>query len=198
MRPTRETECTAFSGTQKIARGNVVDVIPAVKAFFEKSGESPVLLFDNTTSAPIEIDFRGSTEEILSNIANFSEGSEEKPANPGRPKLGVISREISLLPRHWEWLSLQPKGASATLRTLVEEAKKKTAPQDEIRKAQNSLHAFMTAMAGNMPGYEEALRALYSGDHTRFGEAISAWEKDIREHTETLAKKAFLECEVVF
>lgn len=193
MKPTRETECTAFFGTQKIARGNIVDVIPAVKAFFEKSGENPVLLFDNTTSAPIEIDFRGSTEEILSNISSVSEDSEKKPLNPGRPKLGVISREISLLPRHWEWLSLQQKGASATIRTLVEEAKKKTAPQDEIQKAQNSLHTFMTAIAGNMPGYEEALRALYSGEKKRFSEVISAWTKDVREHTEELAKKAFLE-----
>ncbi|MFY0534142.1 DUF2239 family protein [Nannocystis pusilla] len=39
--------------------------------------------------------------------------AEEPPARtgPGRPKLGVVSREVSLLPRHWEWLERQPSGS---------------------------------------------------------------------------------------
>ena len=109
----------------------------------------------------------------------------------GRPRLGVVAREVTLLPRHWEWLSAQPGGASVALRKLVEEARRVKAPEDRRREAQESAYRFMTVMAGNEPGFEEALRALYSEDRERFEMYSAAWPKDVREHARELAGAAF-------
>jgi hypothetical protein len=119
--------------------------------------------------------------------------SEKEASGPGRPKLGVISREVSLLPRHWEWLATQPGGASGTLRKLVEEAKKKNSTGSDVKQAQERTYKFMSALAGDMKGYEEALRALYRKDKKAFNANISEWPKDVREHTVELAKAVFVQ-----
>jgi hypothetical protein len=103
----------------------------------------------------------------------------------------VVSREVSLLPRHWEWLEEQPNGISAALRRLVEEAKKREPAAERTRRARDAAGRFMSAMAGNLPGYEEASRALYAGDAARFGELIRDWPADVREHTAKLAQASF-------
>jgi hypothetical protein len=145
----------------------------------------------------VELDLRGTVQQVLKRLAKSApiaaDATEtpEKPAGPGRPKLGVVFREIGLLPRHWDWLALQPGGASVTLRKLVEDAKKKSTPQDEIRRAQNATHKFMSAMAGDLPGFEEALRALYAPDRARFNAQVSAWPKDVRDHAKRLSDGAF-------
>ena len=110
---------------------------------------------------------------------------------PGRPKLGVVPREVTLLPRHWEWLAAQPGGASVALRKLVEHASRANQSQDRIRKSRESAYRFMTAMAGNDPGFEEALRALFAGNHERFEQEIAEWPRDIQAHARKLAAPSF-------
>ena len=113
------------------------------------------------------------------------------PRGPGRPKLGVVAREITLLPRHWEWLAQQPGGASVAIRKLVEEARRTGEDKDRIRAGQEAAYRFMSAMAGNKPHYEEAIRALFAGDPVRFEELIAGWPADVRDHAARLAERAF-------
>jgi hypothetical protein len=129
-------------------------------------------VFDDSTGRPIDIDIRGTIEEVRGR---------------GRPKLGVIAREITLLPRHWDWLNSQPGGASVALRKLVEEARRTSGDRDRIRSAQEAAYHFMSAIAGNLPGFEEASRALFAYDRRRFGDLIAAWPEDIRDHVIKLA-----------
>ena len=117
---------------------------------------------------------------------------ESKPAGPGRPKLGVVSRELGLLPRHWDWLGRQPEGASAAIRKLVEDAQKKNASKDELRIAQEVAYRFMSIAAGDLPDFEEALRALYARDRSKFMKNMTAWPKDIRDHALKLSKPVFV------
>ena len=185
--------CLAFSESKKIASGGIAEVAILVKEHLKKHPSSNVLIFDRYSSDQIEVDLRGSREAILRRLEALSPPRNEPEAKggPGRPKLGVIAREVTLLPQHWEWLGLQPGGASATLRKLVESAKKKNHAKDEIRRSQNAVYKFMTVMAGDAPGYEEALRALYAQERDRFITLVAAWPKDIRDHIRELSKEAF-------
>lgn len=190
--------CTAFDGVTKIAHGPLIKIAVSLKNYMTKNPKATVLIFDDQTSRPVEIDLRGTTETILRRIEQSeasdseieSQEAERKPG-PGRPKLGVIAKEVTLLPQHWEWLSQQPGGASVTLRKLVEEARKKNHFKDQLRQKQEAIYNFMTAMAGDLPYYEEALRALYGKDSKKFASLVKCWPKDIRAHTLKLAKLAF-------
>ncbi len=147
-----------------------------------------MLIFDDVTSELIEVDFRGSAEDVGRRIA------AEVPAElrkPGRPKLGVVAREVTLLPRHWDWLASQPGGASVALRKLVEQARTSNQGKDRRRRAQEAAYRFLSAMVGNEPGFEEATRALFSGKGDRFDEMVKAWPEDVREHGKKLAAAVF-------
>lgn len=181
------TQCIAFEGSRLIACGELAEVARKVKAVLERGERGPVLIFDDATSEPVEVDFRGGIEDVLKRL----EPSAEPPRGPGRPKLGVVPREVTLLPRHWEWLNSQPGGASVALRKLVEEARRASAEKDRVRQAQNAAYRFLTVMAGNEPGYEEALRALFAGDRARFEERVKGWPAGVREHAKNLAARAF-------
>ncbi len=183
--------CTVFSGTKIIATGQLKEIISKVKDYLKRNNIEPLLIFDDMTSEQLEINFSESNEAILKSFKKDRNEITKKSSNVGRPKLGVVSREISLLPRHWEWLSKQPKGASATLRILVEEAKKQNQPQEQIRPAQDATYTFMNSIAGNLPNYEEALRALYSRDKKNFQKQISSWPKDIVIHIKKLIENIF-------
>ena len=119
-------------------------------------------------------------------------GAEPETARggPGRPKLGVVAREVTLLPRHWQWLSSQPEGASVVLRKLVEEARRANAGKDGVRRSQEAANRFMSVMAGDAPGFEEAARALFAGDAERFDQRVEGWPADLRDHARTLARVA--------
>lgn len=190
MKPNSDSPFIAFSGTKRIAAGNAAVLAGKIKKFLEKDKNAHVLIFNSTTSAPVEIDLRASQEAMTKQLRVIL-GDLDKHDGPGRPKLGVVSREIGLLPRHWEWLSLQPEGASATLRKLVEEAKKKNFQKDQIRLAQEGTYKFMHALAGDFEHYEEALRALYAKNKPLFETLISKWPKDILDHVTTLSEHAF-------
>lgn len=168
MHPTPVVICTAFAGTQCLAAGPVRDVARAVKIHVDAYPESQVLVFDRTTAQPVEFDLRGTVEDVLARLdptapsATQPAESDSRPRGPGRPKLGVIAREVTLLPRHWDWLAAQPGGASVTLRKLVEDARRAAEGADRRRTAQEAAYRFMSAMAGNAAGFEEATRALFA------------------------------------
>ena len=98
---------------------------------------------------------------------------------------------MTLLPRHWEWLNSQPGGASVALRKLVEQARRANEGKDRVRQAQEATYRFMSAMAGDMAGYEEAIRALYANARERFDGLIQPWPEDVRDHVRKLAAAAF-------
>jgi hypothetical protein len=191
--------CTAFDGPKRIASGDLVDVARAVKSVLDRDTAASVLIFDDSTGEQIEVDFRGTAEEVASRIgatgrsdaAAASDGAARTPRGPGRPKLGVVAREVTLLPRHWDWLNRQPGGASVALRRLVENARRVNGARDRGRAAQESAYRFSSSMAGNEPGFEEATRALFAGNAERFEECSEAWPADVRSHARRLARVAF-------
>jgi hypothetical protein len=166
-----DTTCTAFAGDLWIATGSAEEVRTALRAV-DSAEAGPLLVFDDETGRQIDLDMRA-----------------EQPARArGRPRLGVTAGEVTLLPRHWEWLRAQPGGASTTIRRLVEAARKGPA---DARQAKDAAYHFMTAIAGDKPGYEEAIRALYAADRARFDALTREWPAAIRDHARSLADGAF-------
>ncbi|GCB04222.1 DUF2239 family protein [Ralstonia sp. SET104] len=189
--------CTAFAGNQRLAGGLVHDVARALKLHLDSHPESQVLVFDNTSAQPVEFDLRGTVEDVLARLdqaapsATEPAESESRPRGPGRPKLGVIAREVTLLPRHWDWLAAQPGGASVTLRKLVEDARRAAEGDDRRRIAQEAAYRFMSAMAGNAAGFEDATRALFAADAVAFESLTQSWPADVRDFARELASRAF-------
>lgn len=171
-----EQSYTAFKGNGKIASGTLQQVLPELKNRFDADRGVMLLVFDDATGRQVDFDLRGTMAQVLARTL------PPQRSGPGRPKLGVVSREISLLPRHWEWLEEQPSGASAAIRRLVDEARRREQGRNRVRLALDAAARFMSAMAGNLPGYEEATRALYAKDRTKLESLISKWPHDIREH----------------
>ena len=160
---------SAFSGFDHLASGSLPDV-------YDASRHDPdALIFDQETGRVVAIDPR------------FPPG--ENGPRPGRPKLGVTAREVTLLPRHWDWLATQPGGASVALRNLVEEASRN--PRAQQRRVRDAAYRFATALVGNAPGYEEAIRALYAGQAEEFAAHIEAWPADVRRALEKMTSDAF-------
>jgi uncharacterized protein len=187
--------CTAFCGCKRVASGEIKHVAAKVKEVTGRQPEAAILVFDNETSESIELDLRGSLKDVLARLDALDtngQTSEPKAApGPGRPRLGVVPREVTLLPRHWEWLARQPGGASVALRKLVEEARRTNSDKDRLREARESAYRFMTVMAGNLPGYEEAARALFAGNRLQFYAMIASWPVDVRSHAKRLTALAF-------
>jgi hypothetical protein len=190
---TQEKTCTSFAGIKMIASGDLKHVAQMTKKAIDSGEKDFVLIFDDKTAQPIEIDFRGTAKDVLSRLgeAVSTEAKSAEPSRgPGRPKLGVVAREVTLLPRHWDWLNSQPGGASVALRKLVDEARHANADKDTIRQSQEAAYRFMSAMAGNLPGFEESTRALFAGDESKFNELTEGWPADVRRYAQKLAATA--------
>lgn len=184
--------CTAFIGPRLLASGAPGDVAIAVKKALERETRDPVVIFDDATGRQVDFDLRGSDEEIAARLKDLNAPEQVNATrSPGRPKLGVISREVTLLPRHWDWLSQQRGGASAELRRLVDAARKADEPLQAARQAQQAADLFMMAMLGNEANYESAARALYAADRDLFHELSEPWPADLRDHARSLAEPAF-------
>jgi hypothetical protein len=183
----------AFAGNRRLASGALADVAAGARRALDAGEAAPLLIFDAVTSRPVEVDLRGTEAEVRARLAPRPEMAEDQPGpRRGRPKLGVTAREVTLLPRHWDWLAGQRGGASVTLRRLVEEARRANPGADALREGQEALYRFTTAMAGDAPGYEEATRALFAGDRERFEAETQTWPADVRAHALTLAAAAFV------
>ncbi len=188
--------CTAFEGTRRLAGGGLASVAAKTRQAIDQ-GAAFVLVFDDATGAAIDIDWRGTPAEMLRRLA----ARDQPPApatgegsGPGRPKLGVVAREVTLLPRHWDWLADQPSGASVALRRLVEAARRGGAAgdlADRARRAREGAYRFMAAMAGNNQGFEEATRALFAADKPRFEAQTQGWPVDVRDHARRMAADGF-------
>ena len=189
--------CIAFQGDRRIAEGDLGAVARLVKRAADTANDT-ILVFDAETSHPIEIDLRGSVDDVLSRLpvpaaapTDMDEPAEAPRRGPGRPRLGVVAREITLLPRHWDWLAQQPGGASVALRKLVEDARKAHGAKDRKRRAREAAYRFASVMAGNRPHYEDAMRALFADDGPRFAQLTEAWPGDVRDHARRLSDRAF-------
>ena len=176
----------AFAGHRLLARGPAAEVVAAVKTATD-AGES-VLTFDAVDGRVVDLDLRGDLAAVLARLIPAS-GPERR--GPGRPKLGVTAREVTLLPRHWDWLSGQPGGASVALRKLVEGALREAEGPDRARRAKEAAYRFMTAIAGDLPGYEAAVRALFAGDGAGFEAAVEGWPDGVRDAVLGMAARAW-------
>jgi uncharacterized protein len=177
-----------FSGSRCICKGTLEEVRLVVKKAVDDPASAHLptpWIFNATTGELIDIDLELPVVDADQRIPNNP--------GPGRPRLGVVAREVTLLPRHWEWLKTQPGGASVALRKLVEAARKDSSGVDEARIAQAALYRFMSSMAGNLEGFEEASRALFANDKAHFDQRIAKWPVDIVEHLNTMATPAFIE-----
>lgn len=200
MSPETPEMCSAFAGTARIASGPPVEVARAVKARLDDDPELAVLVFDDATGAPVELDLRGTLSEVLGRFPPRESpelpeptAAEEPLASrpPGRPRLGVVAREVTLLPRHWEWLAGQPGGASVALRKLVEQARRANEAGDRRRRARETAYRVMSVLGGNLPGFEEASRALFAGDRERFEGLLEPWPPDFGRYLRSLAAGSF-------
>ena len=197
MNPAADAAYIAFEGERRIGSGSLRDVGRAAREALDRRQHASILIFDGGTSGLVEIDFRGSVADVLARIPPAEAPAAEEdtaiaaPRGPGRPKLGVVAREVTLLPRHWDWLAQQKGGASVAIRKLVDEARHANEDKDRIRLAQEAGYRFMSVMAGNRPRYEETIRALFANDPVRFEKLIAEWPADIRDHAERLAERAF-------
>jgi len=177
---------TAFAGTQKIASGTLADTLRTLKEWLEQPSSAPaqILIFHDESGKPIDFDLRGSLGDVLERA-----GLTPGPVRPGRPKLGVTAREVTLLPRHWEWLEAQRGGASAALRRLVDEARKQNSSEDRIRQTLEAVGTFMTTLSGDLPEFEEATRALYARNLEQLESRISYWPQDVRDYVLTRVRE---------
>lgn len=186
------TTYIAFHNGRRLAAGSLREIAAALTDLPDEV-RGAALIFDAHTSEQADIDFEGSSAEVIERTERrelATRDSNERRTR-GRPRLGVVAREVTLLPRHWDWLAEQPGGASVALRRLVEAARRSESDRDLMRRAQEAAYRFMAATLGNAPGFEEAIRALFSGDAARFDALTAPWPADLREHTLELARPAF-------
>lgn len=206
-----DTPSTAFEGGRCIASGPLREVAlaakPVVDGWASSISAPPILVFEDASSEVIELDWRGTEADFVARLeavdrvltptlpaapAAVEEAAPAAPRGPGRPKLGVSAREVTLLPRHWEWLARQPGGASVALRKLVETARLASETADRVRQAGAVAYKFMSTMAGHEPGFEEASRALFAGDAAGFAARMAAWPADVQAHLQKISADAFL------
>ncbi len=199
----REIVCSAFCGEDRIACGALRHVALKAKAIWERGEPQPIFIWENATGGLIDIDLSGTDAEVLTRARERqsqqaqgecpNQAGQTKPRAPGRPKLGVVGREVTLLPRHWEWLRTQPGGASVALRKLVEQARLANADKDRNRQSQHAAYRFLSFMGGDRLGFEEASRALFRGERESFEAMIADWPADIRDFAQQLAAPGFQE-----
>ena len=177
----------AFAGDARIARAPLEKALPAIHAA-EAAGRAPQV-FDLVEGRPVDLDLRGGFAEARARLGPPRVEVEKR--GPGRPKLGVTPREVTLLPRHWDWLSAQPGGISVALRKLVEAQMRAGEGPERARRAKEATYRFITAMAGDLPNYEDATRMLFAGDWTAFEAAVAGWPEGVRETAREMAEGAW-------
>lgn len=182
----------AFSDEKQIANGSPHEVAGAVRRVVESEGNANgVRVFDAQTGRPVDLDLRGSMDEVIKRYSPARTAKPTQRKGPGRPRLGVVAREVTLLPRHWAWLSQQRGGASATLRRLVDTARKSGPDDDRVRQAQDACYRFMNETVGNEPGFEDAMRYLYQRKRREFEVIVALWPEDLARQVRRLATPAF-------
>jgi hypothetical protein len=185
MTDVQEPVFTAFLGFKRLASGPLSEVALAAKRAIDRGAQQTILIYNDHSGRAMDIDTRGNDGEIVSRLARPAPAA--KTRGPGRPKLGVIAREVTLLPRHWQWLGAQPGGASVAIRKLVEAARRSSQGSDNRREKQEAAYHFILSIAGNLLNFEEATRALFANQQDAFVALMSTWPADVREHALQLA-----------
>lgn len=178
---------TAFAGVHRLAQGPLCEV--AIAALESPPVVGPVLVFDDASGGVIDLDLSGTEADVRARYTITQEPEDSR--GPGRPKLGVVAREVTLLPRHWDWLSHQPGGASAALRRLVDAARKHGEQAERGRQARERAYRFLHAVGGDLPGFEALSRVLFTGDQAGFAEQLQSWPAAIAAHALRLAEVDF-------
>tara|TARA_B100001013_G_scaffold338302_1_gene259147 strand:+ start:260 stop:835 length:576 start_codon:yes stop_codon:yes gene_type:complete len=163
----------AIHNKSLIAQGELPAVIREAQRQFP---EAEPCLYKLDNGKRVDIDWRGDAEEVIKRLPAALVPPAEKR---GRPKLGVISKEVTLLPEHWEWLSVQRGGASTTLRRLIDSAMSSMTPAQERRIKQDQLYSMMRVFEDEA-GFEAASRALYRLDEAAFSQAIGNWPEALQ------------------
>lgn len=182
----RAEQYTLFVGTRLAKQGDLTSVAKAAKEAADRKSNDRIALYCDNNGQVFDLDLRGTVEEVLERLPHHPVLGEDPPPapqkGPGRPKLGVVSKEVTLLPRHWQWLAKQRGGASATLRRLVEEARRLEADKLSRRDLQTALDRFLWDMASDFSGFEEATRALYAVNREAFVQQTESWPEDVRDY----------------
>lgn len=171
---------TAFQDGCRLAVGPLHEVAVAVLRAQQSQPEGHPLIFSDASGQSADLDLRGGEDDVAARYAVAA--PVQVPKGRGRPKLGVVAREVTLLPEHWHWLATQPGGASVALRKLVHEARRKGGEQDRMRQARDRAYHAMSTLAGDLAGFEEASRALFAGDDERLVAQMAAWPDDVRAY----------------
>lgn len=185
---------TVFDGFKMISQGSLEEIAIAAKKYSHKNKDSSLLIFSDYSGKQMDLNLSGSEKEVIERLSVFKalEPSLD-PTGPGRPKIGVKAREVSLLPMHWEWLSNQSGGSSAAIRRLVDEKIIITSSKEKIKKTQEVIYNFLNAIAGDLPKFEDAIRYLYRLDEKNFKEIVATWPKDLKKHTLNLSDNLFID-----
>ena len=162
------TTYTAFEGHARVAAGDMTAMIAAQRAAAPRGVN--LLIYDDASGAVRDVDLRAAP-----------------PPARGRPKMGVKAREVTLLPRHWDWLSGQNGGASAALRRLIDAQIAAEGGKRSDAARQKTAYAFLGSIAGDLPGFEEVTRALFKSDWDTFAALMEGWPEDIRAYALRLA-----------
>lgn len=194
MTVTTATRCTAFDRDKLISQGTAGEVRAALTRYRGQNPYAAIVVFDDETGEDFDLE---GTRALASPPAEDPDAdpavklvTASEPARAGRPKLGVIAREVTLLPRHWEWLETQSGGASVALRKLVEAARKQQAPEDRVRRAVEVTYRFLSVKCGSKPGFEEIARELFRRNWHEFDSLIAALPDDVSRHLKMLSQKA--------
>lgn len=174
---------TAFAAFKQVATGPRHDVLTQLRAM--NLPDVSIRVFNDQSGECIDFDLRPNapTDEVLTPAAPDASATR----SVGRPKLGVVAREITLLPRHWDWLNRQPGGASVALRKLVDESRKANEGRDTARASREAAYRFMSNIASELVDFEEATRALFASNQQRFDALVQSWPDDVRAHLASLA-----------
>ena len=197
MDPHLSPRWVAFGDKQLVASGPPGQVAEQLTAFAATHPGVWLQVFDDASSQPVDLDPRdpsSSVRRLPPGEVRVAGAAEDEPPRgaargPGRPKLGVVAREVTLLPRHWDWLTAQPGGASVALRKLVEQALRERRDSERARLATEAAYRFMHAMAGDEPGFEEASRALFANDPAGALAHMARWPRDVRAHAARLVQR---------
>jgi len=189
-----EPQVVGFVGWELVARGTLDEVVAACRLASAQRPNQRTAFFDDVSGhaveAPVAPTATRSPSEGVSPIVRSAPAAEREASDatgpqrkrgPGRPRLGVVSREVSLLPRHWEWLSAQRGGTSATLRRVIDAARKADGGTTERRRTIDAAHRFLWDIAGDLPCFEELTRALYAEQFQRVADLSCSWPTGVRQ-----------------
>ena len=185
----------AFEHHRRTARGTPDEVITSLRQRLAEHPDAMPVVLDAVSSERIELDWRQPLDTLLALVPALApatvkqEPPGEVPRGPGRPKLGVTAREVTLLPRHWDWLARQPGGASVALRKLVQSALREGSAADAKRRATDAAYRFMSIVGGDLPLYEEVSRALFAGEMAQLRSLVSGWPADVTEQLLSLTDR---------